>query len=732
MARRARGELALNRTAPAGSKLLLKTKLLFALETVAVVLLPRNTGLARSGIPRPDHVVIVVEENRAYRQIIGSPSAPYINALAQRGALFTESYGIRHPSQPNYLALFSGSTQGLTDDSCPHAFGGANLGRALLDAGWSFAGYSESMPTNGFTGCNSGSYARKHSPWVNFTNLPAQVNRTFAEFPTNFDALPTVAFVIPNLDNDMHDGSVARGDAWLQTHLDRYVQWAQTHNSLLILTWDEDDRSENNHIATIFVGPMVQPGRYRGRINHYTLLRTLEDMFDLPHANQSTNTAPILNVWTSGLAGPSVRLTAPLQAEVQLQPATWTLAATAVGNGRRIEKVEFFAGVTRLGEDNTPPYTWVWANVPAGVYSLNVRATDERGAVSCSTPVEVTVLSVTQLMARARGVFDGLFFQTNGVDSGSAGEVSLVATTTGNFSARLRLGGGRYAWRGQFDQNGRAGTTLARSGTNALRVELALDLLHDPDVLRGTVSDGHWIAELVAKRAVFDVRTNPAPQSGPYTLLLPIRGESGGIPGGVGFGRVRVDAGGRVQFNGSLADGSKLTQSSALSGDGEWPFFVPLYRGGGLALGWLTFTNLPADDLSGAMVWIRPPQPGARWFPDGFAVETTARGSRLQWGGSSQAILSFTNGLVIFEGGNLPRPFTNRIAVAANAISNLESNRLTLSLAGSSGLFSGRATDPTGARTFRFDGAVHQKRDLGAGFFLGTNRSGSVWLQPAR
>lgn len=677
-------------------------------------------------------MVIVVEENHAYRQIIGSASAPYINSLAQRGALFTESYGIRHPSQPNYVALFSGSTQGLTDDSCPHAFGGPNLGRELLDAGWTFAGYSESMPTNGFTGCGSGGYARKHSPWVNFTNLPPEVNRTFQEFPANFDALPTVAFVIPNLANDMHDGSVARGDGWLRTHLDRYVQWAQTHNSLLILTWDEDDRSENNHIATIFVGPMVQLGRYRGRITHYTLLRTLEDMFDLPHANESTNAAPILNVWASGPAGPAVRLTAPSQAEAQVQPATWTLAATAVGNGRPIEKVEFFAGVTRLGEDNTSPYTWVWTNIPAGVYSVNVRAIDEAGAVASSAPIEVTVLTVTQLVARARGAFNGLFYMTNGVECGSAGDVALAATATGNFSARLRLGGNRYAWRGQFDPNGRAAATLARSGTNSLTVALALDLLHDPDVLRGTVSDGHWVAELTAKRAVFDARTNPAPQAGQYTLVLPIQTESGAVPGGVGFGAVRVDASGRVQFNGSLADGSRLTQSSALSDDGQWPFFSPLYRGGGLALGWLTLTNLVTDDLSGVLVWIRPAQPGAQWFPDGFAAEIAAAGSRFERPGPNHPILSFSNGVVVFEGGNLLATFTNHIVLGANnRVSNLESNRLTLSFARSSGLFSGRATDPSGSRTFRFNGAVLQKRDLAAGFFLGTNQSGSVWLQPA-
>lgn len=81
-----------------------------------------------NGVPRPDHVVIVIEENHSYSEIIGSPAAPYINSLAAQGALFTQSYAITHPSQPNYLDLFSGFNQGVTNDSCPHYFTTDNLG----------------------------------------------------------------------------------------------------------------------------------------------------------------------------------------------------------------------------------------------------------------------------------------------------------------------------------------------------------------------------------------------------------------------------------------------------------------------------------------------------------------------------------------------------------------------------------------------------------------------------
>ena len=124
-------------------------------------------------LPRPDHVVMVIEENHSYSQIIDSPDAPYINRLAAQGALFTESFGITHPSQPNYLALFSGSTQGITDNSCPHTFTTPNLGHNLLAAGLTFAGYSEDLPSVGSIVCSEGHYARKHNPWVNWQDSAA-------------------------------------------------------------------------------------------------------------------------------------------------------------------------------------------------------------------------------------------------------------------------------------------------------------------------------------------------------------------------------------------------------------------------------------------------------------------------------------------------------------------------------------------------------------------------------
>ena len=247
-------------------------------------------------LPRPDHIVIVVEENKSYAQIIGNPAAPYINALAKRGVLFTQSYGVAHPSQPNYLALFSGSTHGIASNVCPLELGGDNLASILRAKGLSFISYAESMPQPGFEGCVRGAYYRKHNPVTNWKEL-ATLNQPFSAFPPDFEKLPTVALVIPDQRNDMHDGSVAQGDAWLAKNIEPYAQWAMAHNSLLIVTWDEDDGSEGNRVATIFAGPMITPGNSAQRISHYNILRTVEEMFGLPHLDGSAKAKLIDGVW---------------------------------------------------------------------------------------------------------------------------------------------------------------------------------------------------------------------------------------------------------------------------------------------------------------------------------------------------------------------------------------------------------------------------------------------------
>ncbi len=273
----------------------------------------------RDGIKVPDHVVIVIEENHGYDQIVGSDSAAYINKLLAESAVFTDAHGVTHPSQPNYLAIYSGSTQNINGDQClkdSTPFTTPNLGAALLQNGYTFKGYAQSLASAGYLECGDVKseltggilYARKHCPWVNWqgdknNNIPDSLSQPMTSFPKDFSQLPTVSLAIPDMDYDMHNigtvgdsAAIIRGDNWLKENISAYVEWAKTHNSLLILTYDEDQFTAQNHILTLFAGANVKPGKYTQRINHYNVLKTLETMYGL-HVQDTTKEVAIKNIW---------------------------------------------------------------------------------------------------------------------------------------------------------------------------------------------------------------------------------------------------------------------------------------------------------------------------------------------------------------------------------------------------------------------------------------------------
>jgi len=307
-----------------------------------------------SMLPVYDHIVIVVEENKDFEQIFGDKfDAPYIKKLAAEGASIGHMFGEEHYSQGNYFWLFSGSNQnvGFVDhvpslvNRQDYPFRTSSLGEQLIKKGLSFKGYAESLPAIGSEvdvdppNCSGDScvYGRKHVPWISFANVPngttidTSSNLRFEDFPSDYAKLPTVAFVIPNLNHDMHNGSptdsIPAGDRWLQQKLDNYYQWAKTHNSLLIVTFDENDDKDRyigltnplvfpsptyppldhcdqhlldlqNRIVTIFAGAHIKPGLKPDAypegngITHVNILRTIEAMYGLPKSGaQQPNAA---------------------------------------------------------------------------------------------------------------------------------------------------------------------------------------------------------------------------------------------------------------------------------------------------------------------------------------------------------------------------------------------------------------------------------------------------------
>jgi acid phosphatase len=276
-----------------------------------------------ASLPKYDHIVIVVEENRDYDQLISNPAAPYLNKLAAEGANLSRMFAEEHFSQGNYFWLFSGSNQnvGFLNRVPQSTFMASNLGQQLIAKGLSFKGYSQSLPAIGSdidatpANCRYDCvYGRKHVPWISFANIPngttveTSSNLRFADFPSDYSKLPTIAFVIPDMEHDMHNGpskdSIPAADLWLQQNLDGYYRWARSHNSLLIVTFDENqdkteitgltdpavnpdhDRSlydRENRIATIFAGAFVRPNyAEHSGITHVNILRTIEAMYGLP------------------------------------------------------------------------------------------------------------------------------------------------------------------------------------------------------------------------------------------------------------------------------------------------------------------------------------------------------------------------------------------------------------------------------------------------------------------
>lgn len=266
--------------------------------------------------PHPEHVVLVIEENKSFDNVIGSNDAPYLNAMVGRGALLTRYYALHHPSQPNYIDLFAGSSLGVCTDFCPtRRLGEDNLAASLLAAGKTFTGYAEDLPAN--NACERGLYVRRHCPWADFPGV-AKTGKSFADFPSDFAKLPSVAIVIPNVINDMHNGSdvaveVRSGDRWLQKNLDPYAEWAVGHDSLLIVTWDEDSSSYHpvlgcwsgittrppmNRVATLIVGAQVKPGSKSDHVyTHRSLLRTIEEMEGLAPLGGSAKSEAISGIW---------------------------------------------------------------------------------------------------------------------------------------------------------------------------------------------------------------------------------------------------------------------------------------------------------------------------------------------------------------------------------------------------------------------------------------------------
>jgi len=257
--------------------------------------------------PTFSHVVLVVEENHSYSDVIGNASMPYFNSLASQYSLATQYFADAHPSIPNYLVLTTGLSETL-DNGFSGTISDDNIVRQLVKAGKSWKAYAEGLPSVGYLGADSGSYLRHHNPFTYLSDVQNDSSQAanivpFTQFATDLgnNALPQYSFIVPNTQNDAHDGSLAQADAWLQTNIAPLLANSEFQSSgLLIITFDEGDLSDLDHgggrVATLIISPQAKKGfQSQTLYQHQSTLR-------LTLAASGVNTFP-------GMSGTAVNMT---------------------------------------------------------------------------------------------------------------------------------------------------------------------------------------------------------------------------------------------------------------------------------------------------------------------------------------------------------------------------------------------------------------------------------------
>ncbi len=250
-----------------------------------------------------DRAIIVIFENTNYSAAL---KQPFFKKLAQQGTLFSNFLAITHPSQGNYIALTSGSLNGVKNDN-NYDVDSRNITDLIEEKGLTWKVYAEGFPGHCFTGKTSGNYARKHVPFISYLNIqndPVRCAKIVEASEFDRDAkngtLPDYIFYAPDMRNDGHDTGVTFADAWYAQKFGPYLNDAQfMKDTVLISTFDESGPlSAKNQIYTSIVGPSVKSGVVSDQVTLYSLLNMLEDNWNLGSLGKNDLTAkPILAIW---------------------------------------------------------------------------------------------------------------------------------------------------------------------------------------------------------------------------------------------------------------------------------------------------------------------------------------------------------------------------------------------------------------------------------------------------
>jgi hypothetical protein len=264
------------------------------------------------------HVIWVLFENKEVTAITPS-SAPYFSSFASTYANFTNFYARFHPSLPNYLASWSGSNQGITGDTDPN-LAADNLASQLTAAGKQWRSFAQNYNgTSSF--CNKaisiagttadgpgviGDYVRRHNPPMEFTNVSGTLAECAKIQPlASFDPQVDMSLVIPNVLNDMHDGTITQGDQFLQAFVPTVTSSPDWAHTLLVVTFDEGTTTAGGggHVYTAAAAPWLSHVTISPEYDHYNLLRTAEDIFGVPALGLAATAPPISELYPAGGGG---------------------------------------------------------------------------------------------------------------------------------------------------------------------------------------------------------------------------------------------------------------------------------------------------------------------------------------------------------------------------------------------------------------------------------------------
>jgi hypothetical protein len=256
--------------------------------------IPLTAPCGVSGTAHYSHVVLIMLENVGY-SVVGDSSAPYFNRLASECGLATNYLAVSHPSLPNYIALTSGSTQGITDDGEPNVHP-LDTPSIFSELGSNWRTLAQSMPT----ACDhvtSGDYAARHNPAVYYTTIASVCKRNDVPLSVPLNLSAKYTMIVPNICDDMHSCPVSTGDRWLSQYVPLILSSAQYQSRSLVLfiTFDENDSAASNQVPTLVIAPSTPRGeRVGARFTHYSLLKTTETLLDIPQLGQSRTASSMI------------------------------------------------------------------------------------------------------------------------------------------------------------------------------------------------------------------------------------------------------------------------------------------------------------------------------------------------------------------------------------------------------------------------------------------------------